>query len=131
MQDTLHTNARAVLDMLRAAKNHPTALEVYEVVRRTRPRIGLATVYRILHQLTQQGLIKELGHRDDCMRYDAQTQRHDHAVCTECGTLFDIPMDIGVRGELLQAAAEAAGIELDTYELRIYGRCSACRRSNT
>ena len=131
MQDTLHTNARAVLDMLRAAKNHPTALEVYEVVRRTRPRIGLATVYRILHQLTQQGLIKELGHRDDCMRYDAQTQRHDHAVCTECGTLFDIPMDIGVPGELLQAAAETAGIELDTYELRIYGRCSACRRSNT
>jgi len=131
MQDTLHTNARAVLDMLRAAKNHPTALEVYEVVRRTRPRIGLATVYRILHQLTQQGLIKELGHRDDCMRYDAQTQRHDHAVCTECGALLDIPMDVGVPGELLQAAAEAAGIELDTYELRIYGRCSACRRSNT
>ncbi len=131
MQDTLHTNARAVLDMLRAAKNHPTALEVYEVVRRTRPRIGLATVYRILHQLTQQGLIKELGHRDDCMRYDAQTQRHDHAVCTECGALLDIPMDVGVPGELLQAAAETAGIELDTYELRIYGRCSACRRSNT
>ena len=131
MQDTLHTNARAVLDMLRAAKNHPTALQVYEVVRRTRPRIGLATVYRILHQLTQQGLIKELGHRDDCMRYDAQTQRHDHTVCTECGALLDIPMDVGVPGELLQAAAEAAGIELDTYELRIYGRCSACRRSNT
>ncbi len=131
MQDTLHTNARAVLDMLRAAKNHPTALDVYEAVRRTRPRIGLATVYRILHQLTQQGLIKELGHRDDCMRYDAQTQRHDHAVCTECGALLDIPMDVGVPGELLQAAAEAAGIELDTYELRIYGRCSACRRSNT
>lgn len=131
MQDTLHTNARAVLDKLRAAKNHPTALDVYEAVRRTRPRIGLATVYRILHQLTQQGLIKELGHRDDCMRYDAQTQRHDHAVCTECGALLDIPMDVGVPGELLQAAAEAAGIELDTYELRIYGRCSACRRSNT
>ncbi len=131
MQDTLHTNARAVLDMLRTAKNHPTALDVYEVVRRTRPRIGLATVYRILHQLTQQGLIKELGHRDDCMRYDAQTQRHDHAVCTECGALLDIPMNVGLPGELLQVAAEAAGIELDTYELRIYGRCSACRRSNT
>ncbi len=131
MQDTLHTNARAVLDMLRAAKNHPTALDVYEVVRRTRPRIGLATVYRILHQLTQQGLIKELGQRDDCMRYDAQTQRHDHAVCTECGALLDIPMNVGLPGELLQAAAETAGIELDTYELRIYGRCSACQRSNT
>lgn len=130
MQATLNTNARAVLETLRASHNHPTALDVYETVRHTRPHIGLATVYRILHQLTQQGLIKELGHRDDCCRYDAQTHRHDHAVCTECGTLLDIPMEIALSGDVLQAAAQAVGIALDAYELRIYGRCSVCQRSN-
>ena len=60
MEEILNTNARAVLDVLRASQNHPTAMDVYESVRRSRPRIGLATVYRILHQLTEQGLIKEL-----------------------------------------------------------------------
>ena len=135
-EETLSTNARAVLDVLRAAKNHPTALNVHETVRQTRPRIGLATVYRVLHQLTAQGLIKELGRSDECCRYDARTQRHDHAICTTCGALFDIPMTISLPDEALQEAAQAAGIQLTSYEVRIYGHCSACRqpmieRSNT
>src|SRR5260370_37232972 len=78
MEHTLNTNAHAVLDVLRASQNHPTALEVYESVRRARPRIGLATVYRILHQLTEQGLIKELEYGSECSRYDAHIRRHDH-----------------------------------------------------
>ncbi len=125
MQEILNTNARAVLDVLQASTQHPTALDVYEAVRKTRPRIGLATVYRILHQLTEQGLIKELG-GNECSRYDARTSRHDHAICTECGALLDIPVDIGVSDEALQAAARAAGIELGSHEVRLYGRCSAC-----
>ena len=127
-EETLSTNARAVLDMLRAAKNHPTALDVHETVRQVRPQIGLATVYRILHQLTAQGLIKELGRSDECCRYDARTQRHDHAICTTCGALFDIPMTISLPDKALQQAAQAAGIELTSYEVRIYGRCSACQQ---
>ena len=127
-EETLNINARAVLDMLRAAKSHPTALDVHETVRQVRPHIGLATVYRILHQLTAQGLIKELGRSDECCRYDARTQRHDHAICTTCGALFDIPMTINLPDEALQQAAQAAGIELTSYEVRIYGYCSACQQ---
>ncbi len=127
MEDTLNTNARAVLDVLRASEKHPTALEVYEAVRRVRPRIGLATVYRILHQLTEQGLIKELGRNEECFRYDARTNRHDHAVCTECGALLDIPVEIRLPDEVLQAAAQAAGINLGTHEVRIYGQCTTCQ----
>jgi Fe2+ or Zn2+ uptake regulation protein len=62
MEEILNTNARAVLEVLRVSQKHPTAFDVYEAVRLTRHRIGLATVYRILHQLTEQGLIKELAY---------------------------------------------------------------------
>ena len=130
MQNTLNANARAVLDVVRAAQNHPTALEVYEIVRRSRPRIGLATVYRILHQLAEQGLIKELGRDSECGRYDARVQRHDHAVCTVCGALLDIPIDITLSEDILQSAAKAAGVVLGFHEVRIYGQCTACQRSN-
>src|SRR3989441_10353583 len=129
MEHTLNTNAHAVLDVLRASQNHPTALEVYEAVRRVRPRIGLATVYRILHQLTEQGMITALGRDIEC-RYDARTQRHDHAVCTVCGALLDVPVDIRLSSEMLQAAALAVGIELDFHEVRIYGRCRNCQRNS-
>lgn len=127
MEDMLNTNARAVLDVLRASQGHPTALEVYESVRRARPRIGLATVYRILHQLTEQGLIKELEYGSGCSRYDACTRRHDHAICTECGALLDIPRDIQLSHEALQAAAQSTGFELGSHEVRIYGRCTTCQ----
>jgi Fe2+ or Zn2+ uptake regulation protein len=127
MKDTtLNTNARAVLDVLQATDRHPTALEVYEVVRRVRPRIGLATVYRILHQLAEQGVISAIGRDAEC-RYDARTHRHDHAICTVCGALLDVPIDIRLPTEALQAAAYAAGIELNSHEVRIYGRCVNCQ----
>jgi len=132
MEYTLNTNAHAVLDVLRASQQHPTALEVYESVRHVRPRIGLATIYRILHQLTEQGLIKELEYASGGARYDAHIHRHDHAICTGCGALLDIPIDIQLPGEALEAAARAAGIELGTHELRIYGLCTSCQsRRNT
>jgi len=61
MDDILNANARAVLETLRASASHPTAQEVYDEVRQMRPRIGLATVYRILRQLAEQGVIKVWG----------------------------------------------------------------------
>src|SRR5256714_15644691 len=124
MEETLNTNARAVLDVLRASDKHPTALEVYEEVRGVRPHIGLATVYRILHQLTWQGLITELGRNDESCRYDGRTNRHDHAICTECGALLDIPVELRLLDEELQAAALGAGMILGRYEVWIYGQCS-------
>jgi Fur family peroxide stress response transcriptional regulator len=127
-QERLNANARAVLEVLRATMAHPTALEVYEAVRRERPRIGLATVYRVLHQLVEQGRIKELG-RDEA-RYDANIERHDHAICTECGRLLDISLDGWISNEALQAAARSSGIALDTHEIRIYGRCASCQERN-
>ena len=126
-EEQLHGNARAVLEVIRATEQHPTAQEVYERVRQVRPRIGLATVYRILHQLAEQGLIKELGRGSDGSRYDARTQRHDHAVCIECGALLDIPLDMEVPSDALQAAAQATGLELVSHEVRIYGRCPQCQ----
>ncbi len=127
MQKLLNANAQAVLDVVRAAENHPTALEVYEAIRRIRPHIGLATVYRILHQLAEQGLIRELGRDTDSVRYDARTTPHDHAVCTDCGTLLDIPVAIHLSNQALEEAAQAVGVTLGSHEVRIYGKCRACQ----
>ena len=127
MDETLNTNARAILNIVQRAENHPTALEVYERVRSVRPRIGLATVYRVLHQLTELGIIKELGRDSEGCRYDAHTERHDHAICTNCGALLDIPVDVRVPNEALQAAAQTVGLAFDSHEVRIYGLCAACQ----
>ena len=132
MEDFLNANARAVLDILRARTNHPTAQEVYDEVRLVRPRIGLATIYRILRQLAEQGVIKVWEYGSEGARYDACTHRHDHAFCTECGALLDVPVTIELSRETLETAAQATGLEMNSHEVRIYGRCSACQaRSKT
>jgi len=126
MKGTLNTNAQAVLDVVKGANSHPTASDVYEAVRKTRPRIGLASVYRILHMLVEQGRIKEIRHNDENCRYDARTDRHDHAVCTACGRLTDVPVEISVPQDILESAAKASGIVFNSYEQRLSGLCLAC-----
>lgn len=129
-QEKLNSNAQAVLDIARAAQNHPTALEIYEAVKRVRPRIGLASVYRILHHLVEQGYIKVVGRNDESYRYDGNVSRHDHAVCTVCGALLDVPIEVAVPEEALQRAARATGIELGSHEVMLYGLCSSCQKRN-
>ena len=130
MKEKLNSNAQAVLDIVWATENHPTALEVYEAVKRVRPRMGLASVYRILHHLVEQEYIKGIGRGEERSRYDGNVSRHDHAVCTTCGALLDVPVEITVPEEILQAAAQATGIKLGSHEVRLYGRCSSCQAHN-
>jgi Fur family peroxide stress response transcriptional regulator len=127
IKEKLNANAQAVLDVVRAQYNHPTALEVYEAVRRMRPRMGLASVYRILHHLVERGDIREVGRSEESCRYDGQISRHDHALCTDCGALLDLPVEIAMSQEALEKAARAVGIEFGSHEVRLYGRCPSCR----
>jgi Fe2+ or Zn2+ uptake regulation protein len=126
MKGTLNTNAQAVLNVVKGAQDHPAASDIYEAVKVTRPRMGLASVYRILHMLVEQGWIREIRHNDETCRYDARTDRHDHAVCTACGKLIDIPVGINIPQDLLESTAKDAGIVFNSYELRLFGICSAC-----
>jgi Fur family transcriptional regulator, peroxide stress response regulator len=121
-------NTQAILEIVRAAGNHPTAQEIYEAVRQKRPHIGLASVYRILRSLVKQGVIKEIGASEESHRYDGRLARHDHAVCTQCGALIDLPDEILLSQEHLRQAARTAGIELESHEVRLYGRCANCRK---
>jgi len=131
LKEKLNTNAQAVLDVVRSVQTHPTALEVYEMVKQVRPHIGLASVYRILGHLVEQNYIKEVLYGDESSRYDGRITRHDHGICTNCGSLLDLPIEVTVSQQVLQQAAQAAGLVLDTHEVRIYGRCASCQTNAT
>ena len=82
---------QAVLTTLEASVDHPTAAEVFERVRSDLPGIGAATVYRTLALLVDQGLALELNLGDgNAARFDGNTARHDHVVCSACGAATDI-----------------------------------------
>jgi len=122
---------RAVLEVLESATDHPTAAEVFERVRVSSPGIGPATVYRTLALLVANGLALELSLGDGISsRYDGNTTRHDHLVCTSCGAASDIQS--ALPGELLDRVTASTGYAISHYDLQFHGLCPECqaRRSH-
>src|SRR5258706_12463872 len=106
MKVELNSNAQAVLGIVRAAHNHPTALEIYEEVKRVRPRMGLASIYRILHHLVEQGYVKEIERSEEGYRYDGHVSRHDHGLCTDCGALSAVPVEVTIPNGVFREAQQ-------------------------
>src|SRR2546426_8740450 len=81
---------RLILDVVRATDAHPTAVFVYQRVRRRLPRVSLATVYRKLRMLAAEGFLAE---RTDAggLRFDGNTGPHDHFTCLSSGRIYDVP----------------------------------------
>lgn len=116
---------QAVLDALRASHDHPTAQDVLDRVRRTSPGIGAATVYRALGLLVEQGQALELDLGDTAARYDANTLRHDHVVCTGCGAAADVDAPLPPR--LAAGVASVTGFTVTGHDLRFRGLCPTCQ----
>lgn len=92
----------------------------------TSPGIGVATVYRTLDLLVRHGAIQQLRLPDETVtRYDANTTPHQHVICTSCGTVFDIDLQLPAR--VLATAADRSGVEITEYDLRLRGTCADCR----
>ena len=117
---------RLVLDLVRTKDEHPTAAEVFEEARKAMPGISFATVYNSLRYLKDAGMIREIASFGKSpSRYDSETYRHDHAVCSECGRLvdFDLPGTV----ELMRLAARAAHFKAESVHLTLVGLCPNCR----
>src|SRR6185503_5992148 len=83
----------AVLEYLAASTSHPTADEVGSAVNRLVPTASRASVYNVLHSLSEAGLVEELVLDDAVARYDANLAPHHHFVCTRCRAVEDIAWD--------------------------------------
>ncbi|MBN2101285.1 MAG: transcriptional repressor [Candidatus Aenigmarchaeota archaeon] len=114
-----------ILEYLRSVKTHPTAEMVYKAVSRDLPAITLATVYRNLNLLAEQGQILrfEIGKE---YRFDGDTCCHQHFVCTKCGKLIDI-----FNKKLSEQAMKSVDSEEffpKSVRIIFYGTCKKCKK---
>jgi Fur family ferric uptake transcriptional regulator len=90
MTDTRMTIQKTkILEHLKAVKTHPAAEQVYLSVREEIPSISLATVYRNLNRMAEEGIILKLEVNGE-FRFDGDTCGHQHCVCTSCGKIIDV-----------------------------------------
>ena len=116
---------QVILEELRAVNSHPTATELYEMVRKQLPKVSLGTVYRNLELLAQSKTIRKLELTGSEAHFDGETRPHHHARCQKCGAiddLWDIPNDI-----VQQQHMSLADYDLRGYRIDFYGLCRACK----
>jgi Fe2+ or Zn2+ uptake regulation protein len=117
-----------VLQVIRNAHEHLTANEVFTAAKALLPTISFATVYNSLRYLKEAGHIAEITFGNGASRYDRMTHRHDHAICTDCGKLVDIEME--VPAEILKQAARQSKFKPETIEFTLRGKCPDCVTNN-
>jgi Fur family peroxide stress response transcriptional regulator len=78
-----------ILEAITKLKNHPTAENIIDNIRKTHPNIATATVYKVLDALTDKELIKKVKTDKDIMRYDAIAENHHHLYCAETDRIED------------------------------------------
>ncbi|HHO47038.1 MAG TPA: transcriptional repressor [Desulfobacteraceae bacterium] len=122
----LTTQRQIILEELSKVKTHPTASELYDMVRKRLPRIGLGTVYRNLELMAENGMILKLEVGGTQKRFDASTHTHYHIRCSNCGRVDD--MDTPVLENLVRKAAESSSYKVLGHHVEFTGICPACQK---
>lgn len=122
---TLTSQRRAVLDALKDFKGHPSAEEVYLLVKKRNPKVALGTVYQALSVLEEIGLIEAKRWSETPVRYDLNTEPHYDIRCTMCGIVSEIP-DIEFE-DFTTGIRENTPYEVTQVSLVIEGICPHCQ----
>ena len=121
---TRNTRQRAlVLEAVRSLHNHPTSADVYDAVREKHPSISRATVYRNLNVLTEQGEVLHIPVAGGADRYDFRCDCHYHAICRECGVVYDVEMP---SEGLLSSVRDTHGFQIEGFDIIFTGLCPDC-----
>lgn len=121
-----HSRKReAILAKIRSTTAHPSAVWVYEELRREIPDLSLGTVYRNISVFKDEGVIASVGVVNGQERFDGCTSEHTHFVCMECGDILDI--EANCDPALNSAVGITSGHEVLFRQLTFYGRCKSCR----
>lgn len=125
-----HSGLKATLPRLKildvfqnTTQRHMTAEDVFKALLAEGSDIGLATVYRVLMQFEQAGLLTRSHFESGKSVFELnEGQHHDHLVCLTCGRVeefYDPEIEKRQR-----AVAQARGFELQDHSLALYASCT-------
>ena len=103
---------------------HLSISKMYELVSKKFPSISLATIYKNVNAMIDNGFLKEVKIIGQDSRYELNYGEHSHVVCRECGKVVDIEME---SDELLKEASKKSRMSVDSSSMVFYGVCEGCR----
>jgi Fur family ferric uptake transcriptional regulator len=118
----------SVIDYLAARECCVSAQELHDGLRSEGTSVGIASVYRVLDQLTALRLVHRVDLADGVSRFEPALpggEHHHHLVCGTCGKVE--PFDDGPLERALSRVAGDRGYTLDQHDVVLHGSCGACR----
>lgn len=124
LKATLQRNI--ILDAFIDLDRHIHADELFLILRAKHPNIGHATVYRALKLFAESGIAREIHFGDGVTRYEKATlgERHDHLVCSNCGTVTEF--ENGATEKRQTEIAVSLGFQIESLKIELRGVCSSC-----
>lgn len=117
---------RAILTALESAQGPLTPQEVLDFAIQEQASLGIATVYRNLNSLEEQGEIVAVHLPNDSVRYEpAGRGHHHHFRCQTCEQVFELSAKCPVA--ILEGVTLPGGFKVQDHELTLYGLCPSCQ----
>ncbi|HEY9061679.1 MAG TPA: transcriptional repressor [Pseudobacteroides sp.] len=118
-----------ILDIIGSCQEkHLSAEEIHDMVKKSNPDIGLATVYRTMLLFNEIGIVHKLDLDDGLGRYELNRQksshRHHHLICTSCNAVIEVEEDL--LESLEQQILNEHGFIVKDHRVKFYGICSMC-----
>jgi Fur family transcriptional regulator, ferric uptake regulator len=117
---------QVLLEILCGLTNHPSADDLYLLLRERMPRISLGSVYRNLEILSDEGFIQKLDVAGVQKRFDGNPHNHYHVRCQECGQVDDL--DLPLKNDVEEEASRLSDYKILRHSLEFIGICPQCRR---
>ena len=115
--------------LLENKDKHLSAEDVYTLVKKKAPDVGLATVYRTLELIVEFDIVHSINFGDGRKRYeygdDSEGHHHHHAICLKCGKITEINEDL--LEDLEKQVSKDYNFSVTDHELKIYGYCRTCK----
>jgi Fur family peroxide stress response transcriptional regulator len=106
------------------SRDHPTAQQVYDQVRKIHPTVSLATVYKTLEVLKSLDLIQEVNLPKGQARFDSYMKPHINLICLLCGNIVDFDETAAI--EETRKVAAVAKFKPKGQRIDIFGICKRC-----
>lgn len=119
----------AIRDVLMSTKSHPTAEWIYSQLKPEIPDLSLATVYRNLSEMKQNGEVQSVAFWCGKERFDGNVKKHSHFVCESCGRIDDFDF-VRHDTEIDEYAQSQYDGRVEFHTLVFHGTCSECLKKS-
>lgn len=117
-----------LITILKNREEHLSCDEIYNIVSKDNPEIGIATVYRTLQLFEKLDIVYKLNFDDGFSRYELNQgtgdHHHHHLICLKCGKVMEVKLDL--LDSLEKKIEEEENFAIVDHNVQFYGYCSNC-----